>query len=283
MVSRGELYAIVRQILEKSGTDSSGFEAGCIFEKAFGRPLPMIIMDRELDVPEEKASEILKMAEKRGSGYPLQYILGEWDFFGHTFKIGEGVLIPRPDTETLVEQTLELCRKNSLNAPVIADLCSGSGCIAVSLSRELPGSEVYAVELSDDALPYLTENVRRSGKDVHIIKGDVLDSLTVQAVPELDIIVSNPPYLTEKDMSELQTEVACEPEKALFGGVDGLDFYRKMTPLWKNALKKGGFIIYEFGIGQHNEVSRILEENGFTDIRLSRDTGGIIRTAAAHK
>ncbi len=283
MVSRGELYAAVRQILEKSGTDSSGFEAGCIFEKAFGRPFPMIIMDRELDVPEETSSEIMKMAEKRSSGYPLQYILGEWDFFGSTFKIGEGVLIPRPDTETLVEQTLDICRKNNIKAPVIADLCSGSGCIAVTLSRELTGSEVYAVELSDDALPYLRENVRQSGQNIHIIKGDVLDSSAVKAVPEPDIIVSNPPYLTEKDMSELQKEVACEPEKALFGGRDGLDFYRKMTPLWKNSLKKGGFIIYEFGMGQHNDVSRILEENGFKDIQLSRDTGGIIRTAAAQK
>ena len=122
-----------------------------------------------------------------------------------------------------------------------------------------------------------------NGCDVNIIHGDVLDSSIAEQLTELDILVSNPPYLTAQDMRELQTEVQHEPATALFGGEDGLDFYRAMTKLWKSSIKSGGFIAYEFGMGQHDAVKAILEENGFTDVELRRDGGGIIRTAAAVK
>ena len=281
MVSRKELFARCRALIAQRDEDTADFDTNCIFQDLLGEKNPMFAP--QLTVPDDKAQEILSLAQRRSEGYPLQYLLGQWEFWGCNFKIGEGVLIPRPDTETLVEQVLDICRRGKMATPKIADLCSGSGCIAAALKKELPNADIYAVELSDRALPYLRQNMELNGCGVHIIHGDVLDSSTAGKLTELDMLVSNPPYLTAQDMIELQTEVQHEPALALFGGEDGLDFYRAMTRLWKSSIKAGGFIAYEFGMGQHDDVKAILEENGFTDIELRRDGGGIIRTAAAVK
>lgn len=283
MVSIGELFTNVKAILKNAGIDTYRFDAQCIMEEAFGTRMPGILTNSSASAPVDTVNKVRRMTEKRSAGYPLQYIIGQWEFFGYPFVVDEGVLIPRPDTETLVERVIEICRRNSMKSPIIADLCSGSGCIAITLKRELPDADIYAVELSDSALPYLKENTKLNNTDIHIVQGDVLDENTVYKLPEPDIIVSNPPYLTQDEMDTLQTEVAHEPSLALFGGNDGLDFYRKITALWRNHLKKGGFIAYEFGMGQHGAVEGILRENGFDNIILSPDTAGIIRTAEAQK
>ena len=280
MVSRGELFAECRELIAQRDEDTAEFDTTCIFQDLLGDKFPMFAPKEH--VPDDKAAEIRTLAQRRSEGYPLQYLLGQWEFWGCNFKVGEGVLIPRPDTETLVEQVLDICRREHLTAPKIADLCSGSGCIAVALKKELRQADVWAVELSDKALGYLRQNTElNSCGDIHIIKGDVLDHGTARAVMGLDILVSNPPYLTSQDMSELQTEVRHEPANALFGGEDGLGFYRAMTELWKTSIKDGGYIAYEYGMGQHDAVKAILEKNGFTDVELRKDGGGIIRTAAA--
>ena len=282
MVSRGELFASCRELIALRDEESADFDTTCIFQDILGEKFPMFAPKEP--VPDEKAEEILSLAKRRSEGYPLQYLLGQWEFWGCNFKVGEGVLIPRPDTETLVEQILDICRREKLTAPKIADLCSGSGCIAVALKKELPEAEVYAVELSEKALYYLRQNTELNGcGDIKIIGGDVLRSETARQITGLDILVSNPPYLTSQDMRELMTEVRHEPESALFGGEDGLDFYRAMTRLWKASIKNGGYIAYEFGMGQHDAVKDILEKNGFGDVELKRDGGGIIRTASAIK
>lgn len=280
MVRKGELYAQCRELIAQRDEDSADFEIKCIFQDILGEKFPMFA-PKEL-VPDDKAAEILSVSKRRSEGYPLQYLLGQWEFWGCNFKVGEGVLIPRPDTETLVEQVLDICRKEKLTDPKIADLCSGSGCIAVALKKELPKAEVYAVELSEKALYYLRQNTELNGcGDIKIISGDVLKSETARQITGLDVLVSNPPYLTFQDMSELMIEVRYEPESALFGGEDGLDFYRVVTELWKASIKDGGFIAYEFGFGQHDAVKDILEKNGFTNVELRRDGADIIRTAAA--
>lgn len=283
MVSRRELFSEICGILSQSGNDCARFDAQCIFEHILAKPLPMILMDGDKPLSPEDEEAVRSMTKRRAEHFPLQYILGEWEFFGYPFRVGEGVLIPRPDTETLIEQILDICREKGISSPKIADLCSGSGCIAVTLKKELPQAEVYAVELSDRAIGYLKENIALNNADITVIKGDVLDKKTAEALPKLDIIVSNPPYLTAVDMQELDEEVRHEPETALFGGDDGLGFYRKITSVWKDNLKKGGILAYEYGLGQHDEVSRILTENGFENIQLRRDMAGIIRTAAAER
>ena len=281
MVSRSVLFEECIKALENSGNPDARFDALCIFQDMLKETHPLFLPSEPVEESAEK--KIRELTEKRCSGYPLQYLLGQWEFFGFPVKVGEGVLIPRPDTETLVEQIIDICKKNHLESPEIADLCSGSGCIAIALKKHIPGAKVYAVELSDEALVYLRQNVSDNNADIEIIQGDVLDEIFSRSFSGLDIIVSNPPYLTGEEMQSLQTEVSYEPEKALYGGMDGLDFYRRMTSLWKDSLKTGGWLAYEYGMGQHDAVKEILENNSFTDIELRIDGGGIIRTAAGRK
>ena len=281
MVSRRQLFAECCSLIEKSGADSADFDTLCIFQDILGEKTPMFAPEKEVSECHEKT--IRELAEKRSHGQPLQYLLGEWEFYGYNFKVGEGVLIPRPDTETLIEQVLGICRTHKLNAPKIIDLCSGSGCIAVTLKKEMPSADVYAVEISDKALGYLRENIRLNNADITVIHGDVLDKRLCEELTDFDIIVSNPPYLTQEDMDTLQTEVTHEPALALFGGSDGLDFYRSITKIWRSSLKTGGWLCYEYGFGQHDDVKKILIENKFENITLCRDLGNIFRTAAAQK
>ncbi len=278
MVKLGQLFEECRRIIARNDEETSFFDTKCLFEDILEKRNIHLLPDTE--IPLDTARKLIRLAQQRSEGYPLQYILGQWEFFGYPFAVGEGVLIPRPDTETLVEQIIGLCREKGLVSPKIVDLCSGSGCIAVTLKKELPNSEVYAVELSDKAYKYLVRNIMLNKVKVSVIRGDVLSKETVSRFKDIDVIVSNPPYLTAQDMAELQTEVRHEPGSALFGGEDGLDFYRKITELWSYPLKRGGILAYEFGQGQHDAVTRIMEKNGFIDIRLSRDCGGIIRSAA---
>ena len=210
----------------------------------------------------------------------MQYILGEWEFYGLPVKVGEGVLIPRQDTETLVETVI---RKNRTESPVIIDLCSGSGCIALALERELKASEVYAVEKSESAADYLRRNIALNSSNVKLTAGDCLENALIESLPKADIIVCNPPYLTAQDMKELQREVTFEPESALFGGEDGLIFYRSIAARWKASLRPGGWLICEFGMGQHTDIENILASEGFVNIQLKRDAAGIIRAAQAQK
>lgn len=281
MVSRKELYDSCVERLVNAGVEDAEFDALCMLQDCLSDKNPLF---RPLDdVDSNTEAAVLGMTERRCGGEPLQYILGQWEFWGYPFKVGEGVLIPRPDTETLIDNVIKICRENCLGQPKIADLCSGSGCIAVTLKKELPLACVTAVELSPDALGYLRQNAELNSADIRIISGDVLSADTVAEVGVLDIVVSNPPYLTAEEMNDLQTEVGREPKMALDGGSDGLDFYRRLTPLWKKDLRTGGWLCYEFGMGQHSEIEKILAENGFENIKFTRDLGGIIRTVTAQK
>lgn len=275
------MFGECRAAIENAGIPDARFDTLCIFQDCLGDKNPLFAPLEAVD--HEREELIRSMTERRIKGEPLQYILGEWEFYGYPFKVGKGVLIPRPDTETLVDNVIRLCRQSGIAAPKIADLCAGSGCIAVTLKKELPLARVSAVELSQDALPYLRQNAALNGADVDIIAGDVLAKETADKLCRLDIIVSNPPYLTADEMADLQTEVACEPAMALDGGGDGLDFYRAMTPLWKKSLNIGGYLCYEFGMGQHDLIGNILAENGFENICFTRDLGGIVRTVTAQR
>lgn len=283
MVTIGEFYSNVKSILNSAEIESYSFEAKCIFEKAFRTNLPSILTNRTSAVPDEVFKSIESMTQKRITGYPLQYILGEWEFFGYTFKIGEGVLIPRQDTETIIEHILEKCRINTLKSPKIIDLCSGSGCIAVTLKKELPEAEIFALEKSENAFKYLEENIKLNDVDVRTVKSDVLLEESTDGLNDFDIIVSNPPYLTRQDMKELQKEVRFEPSSALYAGEDGLHFYREITKIWKNSLKTNGILVYEIGMGQHDDVADILKSEGFESIEYIKDTADIIRVVSAVK
>lgn len=279
MVTVPELYFHAKKILERNNIESASFEAMCIVEHVFGKKLALLLAEK-LNASEDQENTVNNIAYRRISGYPLQYLLGKWEFFGLPFYVGEGVLIPRQDTETLVETALKIKLPEN---PKIVDLCSGSGCIAAALYLNIKNAEVTAVEISDKAVEYIEKNSKHNNADINIVKGDVFSEETAEKFKDIDVIVCNPPYLTEDDMNSLQREVTFEPETALFGGRDGLDFYRIITKIWRECLKSGGILAYEIGMGQENHVKKIFEENNFTNIEMTKDLSGIIRVVRGEK
>ncbi len=213
-----------------------------------------------------------EMLNQRKEGRPIQYIIGKWWFYKGEFFVGEGVLIPRQDTETLVEVAAELLKGKESSS--VADLCAGSGCIAISIATDFPSASVTAVEKYQKAYAYLEKNIaHNSVNNVIAVLSDVCD----KPFGGYDLIVSNPPYITSEDMKKLPEEVKKEPETALFGGEDGLYFYRKITELWKTALNPSGVLAYEVGIDEADAVSEILVQNGFENITVRKDLCGVQR------
>ncbi len=270
MVIRELLREIVGE-LSGAGTDNARFDAECIMESA-GIPRITLLTEPDMTVPEEIVGAAREMSRRRARGEPLQYILGEWEFYGYPFKVGEGVLIPRQDTELSVELAEEHLKRNG--GELAADLCAGSGCIGIALARRC-GCRVKSYELSEAAFGYLVRNIELNGVGgrVEAVRADVL---AVTPDEEFDVIVTNPPYLTGADMERLQKEVAFEPKSALYGGSDGLDLYRGILPRWAGSLKTGGLFAAEIGIGQEKEVTRIFEENGIK-VECAKDACGIYR------
>lgn len=269
--------------LADNGVENARFEAEQILCKA-GIPRMKLLTEPNEPVAETVGQTAADLLKRRLSGYPLQYLLGEWEFFGLPFPVGEGVLIPRQDTETLAELARDFllerdpCERNTL------DLCAGSGCIGVTLAR-LCGANVKCVELSESAFVYLERAIALNGAEslVSAIHGDAAGlELAREIKGEFDLIVSNPPYLTEKDMRNLQTEVTYEPEMALYGGPDGLNVYRKILRVWTKRLKRGGVFAVEVGMGQERGVAEIFAENGLT-AECVKDTRGIYRVVYAVK
>lgn len=275
MVKRSELFDKCVDAFEDNNMDNIYFEVKWIFHKVFGKE------DNEKEVTDEEKQKIECIVKKRIEGHPLQYLLEEWEFYGMRIKVGEGVLIPRQDTETLVDVIIRKMKERK--GLILADLCSGSGCIALALEKYLDCKEVYCVEKSEKAVEYLKENAGYHNSKAKIINADVLEKETIELVPDVDILVCNPPYLTEKDMKELQKEVRFEPETALFGGVDGLDFYRGITRIWKDKIREKGLIVFEVGIGQEDEVMRILIQHGFVNVRCKADLCGVNRCVFGYK
>lgn len=266
-----ELYGETRKALEGC-TENAAFEAEQLLGSA-GITKTALLTEPEADVSEEISAEISSMTKRRLSGEPLQYILGEWEFFGLPFKVGEGVLIPRQDTETLVETAGKFLEERETNARRTLDLCAGSGCIGITLAK-LFRADVTCVEKSPAAFGFLKENIALNGVTVRAVLGDILEENAAEW--EFDAIVSNPPYLTAEDMRSLQKEVQREPEAALYGGADGLDFYRAILRLYPKRLKSGGMLAVEIGMGQESAVCGMFRENGI-EPRLEKDMCGIYR------
>lgn len=265
MICIGELLARTRSALAEYGVENARFEAEQILVKAGISKQSVMWEPREGVEPEceKRAEELLK---RRLSGYPLQYLIGEWSFYACDFKVGEGVLIPRQDTETIAELADEFLKKRPQGERRVLDLCAGSGCIGIVLSK-LRGAVTTSVEKSGTAMKYLSENTRLNGVSDKItaICGDIFSAEVLERVGEgFDVILSNPPYLTDEDMNSLQREVSFEPSEALFGGSDGLDFYRRIPEVYLDKLKKGGLFAVEIGIGQASDVAEIFKKYGLS-------------------
>lgn len=243
------------------------------------------IDDNDLLLESDKANESLtdenlkkldEMLEKRINGYPLQYLLGEWDFYGLKFFVGEGVLIPRLETQLLVDLAMSHI-KNLSNKVQVADLFSGSGCVGVTLAKQMfdlnsqnvKTTEINckSIEISENAFAYLRKNIafHKVSNNVEAILGSVLDLNIIDKFDDesLDLILANPPYISPSDKHLLQKELDFEPDTALFADGDGYYFYEHTIPLWKKKLKKGGLIAFEVGLGQFEKVCEIMKKNDF--------------------
>ena len=205
---------------------------------------------RELTAPQRAAFDAL--CDRRAAREPLQYILGETEFMGLTFHVEPGVLIPRADTEILVEKALELMRPGAC----VLDIGTGSGAIAISLAKLGKSARVTAVDVSDKALEIARKNAESNGANVEFIKSDCFSALNGR---KYDMIVSNPPYISDDEMRGLMPEVKLEPELALFGGADGLDFYRRISREAPGYLNEGGWLLFEIGWLQKDAVSALVQ------------------------
>ena len=240
----------------------TSYEAKCMIEDIFG--FNGTQFGKHVNDTPENEDEFITAVEKRLKGIPLQYITGKAYFMGREYFVGEGVLIPRDDTEVAVNE----CMKCMTGNERVIDLCSGSGIIAITLAKEFPKAEIYAVELENRAFSYLEKNVKYHNADVKLIH----DSIFNECVEgEFDIIISNPPYICRNVIPTLQKEVQFEPQTALDGGIDGLDFYRCIAEKWVKKLKNGGKIILEIGEEQAESVRELLKVWGITQICVVKD------------
>lgn len=270
-------HAISR--LADSGCEDATFDARCLLEDFGG--LARGHAPDETPLSSEQTAALTRALDERAAGRPLQYILGQWDFLTLTLSVGEGVLIPRADTECLCEEAAH--RLAGTNCPRVLDLCAGSGCVGLGVASLHPTAQVTAVELSDAALPFLQENVARYPQyPVTVKQADVLHD--AQAFEDgYDAIVSNPPYIPTDDLDGLMREVQREPRMALDGDADGLVFYRAIANNWFNKLKIGGVCAVEVGIGQAADVAALFAAAGLSDVRIIRDLGGVERVVSGVK
>lgn len=252
----------------RAGIENAEWDAALLLEHFCGAELRSLRGDGEKDY----SSAALEAAvEKRETGYPLQYLLGEWQFYRQTYEVSPDCLIPRPDTEILVEEAIKLLPKGAY----FADLCTGSGCIAVSVLAEREDTRALAVDKFPNTLAMAKRNAERQGVEdrMEALLADVLSPVMVSGVP-LDAILSNPPYIPTADLAGLSREVREEPRAALDGGEDGLLFYRKILQMQADCLRPEGFILFEVGYDQAEAVVALGKRAGFYHSRIIKDYGG---------
>lgn len=265
-------YNDTKNKLRQAGIEPYVFEAKQIirFVTKYSNAQIMEKYMEELDPLKEQFLKSVVLG--RVKRIPLQYLLGEWSFFGYDFFVGKGVLCPRPDTETLVEVALQLIG----NAPAkIADLCAGSGCVGISVAKERPITLITAVEKYDAAYDFLTRNIEKNGaENVIAVKGDIE---TYETNEKFDLILSNPPYISRDEMATIDEETKNEPETALFGGEDGLDFYKIILNKWLPRLNEGGSLAVEVGAGMSESVKALFTAAGLKNVKTKEDINGIER------
>ena len=267
-----DLYLKLRGILSEAEIEAPELEARLLIDGVTGMNRASQIANSNSEISGEIQEKLISMAQKRAEHLPLQYILGKWSFMGFELKVGEGVLIPRDDTEVLVGLCLDYL-KNS-NGKTALDLCAGSGAISVALDK-LANADVTAVELSDKAYNFLLENIK--GTNIKPHKGDIFECYRDFEAKSFDLIASNPPYIKTDEIEALQTEVGYEPKTALDGGADGLDFYRAIARRWTPLLKSGGAMAFELGEGQAEYVGGLMADHGYINIKTAKDLGGTDR------
>ena len=265
--------------LTAAGCPDADFDAGELFRLVTGQDARLA--DRPLTA--EQAAKLEALTARRATREPLQYLCGSWPFLDFELAVGPGVLCPRADTEVVAEAAAQMLA--GVQAPKVLDLCAGTGCLGLGVKRFCPEADVTCVEKSPEAFRYLKKNAVSALKQgtARAVEGDLFNYWQGLPEGELDLIVSNPPYLTAAEMQQLQPEVAREPAMALEAGEDGLVFYRALAEHYQNALRPGGALALEIGWQQREAVTALLAANGWVDIVCRKDYGGNDRCILARR
>ena len=272
------LFLDTRARLKKAGVEAAQLEARELVCYAADKSREQLYRDMSLYVSAELEKRVNDLVERRLAGEPVAYIIGEWEFYGLPLDISREVLIPRADTEVLAEQAILAARAAGEGARVL-DLCAGSGCVGLAVAANAPNCRAVLADVSEEALKICRQNIRRNDLNARVtcVQADARQAPS-SVLWDFDVIASNPPYIPTGDIDGLDPSVRYyEPRLALDGGDDGLDFYRDIAEKWRTALRLGGVLLFEVGIGQASGVEQILSRCGYEDIETFQDTGGIWR------
>mgnify|MGYP000606243913 CR=1 FL=1 len=257
-------------MLKSNNVESPKLKARLLLQYVLDKPRQYIIVYDNKEIDKQQQWQYFVNIEKLTKGIPLQHITHRQEFMKMDFFVDENVLIPRPDTEILVEEVIKIAQK--YNSPRILDLCTGSGAIAISLKKFVPNADITAEDISEKALEIAQKNAKKLETKINFLKSDLFDKLDNK---KFDIIVSNPPYIRKDEIKKLSEEVQKEPKIALDGGEDGLDFYRIIAEQAINYLKTGSFLCFEIGYNQKNDVIKIIEdEQNYKNTYCKKDLYG---------
>ena len=280
-ITYNDLYLDTRNRLRAAGVDSAQLEARELVCFALDKTKEQLLRDRGLYVTSAQEGQVEELIRRRLAGEPVAYLIGEWEFYGIPLDISRDVLVPRSDTEVLASLAIDLLQEAGEGARLL-DLCAGSGCIGLAAAVHAPQSRVVLADWSEGALRICRQNVRRNGLNARVtcVRADAREAAP-SALWDFDVIACNPPYIPSGDIGGLDADVKdYEPRMALDGGPDGLDFYRAIAGKWQSALRLGGTLLFEVGMGQAPAVEDILAQNGFTGINTYPDTRGIWRVVS---
>ena len=272
------LYLDARQKLKTAGVEAAQLEARELVCFAAGKNREQFFRDMSLYASDEVEAKVEDLMARRLAGEPVAYLIGEWEFYGLPLDISREVLIPRADTEVLAEQAILAARAAGEGARVL-DLCAGSGCVGLAVAANAPLCRTVLADVSEEALKICRQNIRRNDLNARVtcVQADARQAPSAK-LWDFDVIACNPPYIPTGDIDGLDVSVRdYEPRLALDGGDDGLDFYRDIAEKWRTALRLGGVLLFEVGIGQASDVEQILARCGYEDIETFQDTGGIWR------
>lgn len=275
-----EAYNSTKKKLEVAGIEDYIFEAREIIKHITGLSSSQILSFYNRPLSEFQQNNLTAILHQREVRYPLQYIFTKWAFYGRSFFVGPGVLIPRADTETLIDVAKKFLKDKK--EPEILDLCTGTGCIGITLAKEFPASKTVLVEKFDEAIGYASKNiVLNKAENVTLLKADVLKGECNGE--SYDIIVSNPPYIPESEIPLMSPETKFEPQNALLAKDGGLEFYRAIAENYTKYIKKGGMLCFEVGFSSAEAVAEILKQNGYVDIKFEKDLNEINRVVSGIK
>lgn len=267
----------VSAILKTSGIEDAPKEAEILITETLGIDRTSLYSGK-YEITEDDSRRIDSLLQRRLKREPLQYILGHVEFNGLRFNIGRGVLIPRPETEILAEEAIKILKDKKIKGPSVLDLCTGSGCIAITIAKHLPDAMVYGIDMSETALRFAEENALSNNvRNIKFLRGDLYEPLRMMNFQmRFDMIVSNPPYIRSGDIKSLQPEIKdWEPVEALNGGEDGLKYYRKIIEGCKDFLIDNGDLLLE--VGDSGGVIEIARSNNLRIVSIIKDLSGIDR------